>query len=141
MTHVLTGAHIKVYINNKLYKPVQNIMIDVDYGVVATKGIDAVYAQELATTSVTVKGRVAGLRLKNSGGIQAHNMRALFMDINASPYISIRIQDRQSGEDIIYIPQAMISKENHQIGTKGSYKLNFDFEGIVPLFALDRVFT
>lgn len=140
-TYVLTGAHIKLYINNKLYKAVQGISFEVDYGETEIYGIDAPYAQEIAGTKVAIRGKVAGVRIKYSGGIQAANLRPLFTDTAASPYISIRIQDRQSGEDIIFIPQAKISKETHQISTKSTYRLSFDFAGIVPLMALDRAFA
>lgn len=140
-SYVLTGAHIKLYVNNKLYKVTQAVSFDIDYGETETYGIDAPYAQEIASTKVTVRGRVQGLRIKYSGGIQADNLRPLFTDTAAAPYISIRIQDRQSGEDILFIPQAKVSKENHQISTKSTYKLSFEFSGIVPLMALDRAFA
>lgn len=135
---ILTGAHIKVYINNQLYKTVQSISLTVDYGEVEEYGIDAAYAQEITPTRLTIKGGVQGLRVKNSGGLQAQNIRPLFLDILASPYISIRIQDRSTGEDILYIPQAKVSQESHQIATKSTYKMNFNFVGTIPLFALDR---
>jgi hypothetical protein len=139
-THVLTGAHIKLYINNKLFKTVQSISIDVDYGETEIYGIDAAYPQEIATTRVSVRGKISGIRLKYSGGLQADNVRPLFTDVASAPYISLRIEDRQSGEDILFIPQAKVTKESHQIATKSTYKLSFDFVGIVPLMALDRAF-
>lgn len=135
---VLTGAHIKLYINNQVYKLVQSISITVDYGEQEIYGIDAEHAQEIAPTRLSVRGSVNGLRVKNSGGLQAQNMRPLFVDLIASPYISIRIQDRSTGEDILFIPNAKVSSETHSIATKSTYKMNFNFVGQVPLFALDR---
>ena len=135
---ILTGAHIKVYINNKVYGPCQSIQFQVDYGETEIYGIDAPYAQEIATNRVTVRGSVSGLRVKMSGGLQGSNMRPLYVDLAASPYISIRITDRQSGEDILFIPNAKVSRESHNIATKATYKLSFDFVGQIPLFALDR---
>lgn len=135
---VLTGAHIKLYLNNKVYKEVQAVSFTVDYGETEIYGIDTPYPQEIATTKVTVRGSVQGLRLKMSGGLQGSNLRPLFTDIAASPYVSIRIQDRATGEDIILIAQAKITRESHQIATKSTYKLSFDFVGQIPLFALDR---
>jgi hypothetical protein len=137
-TFILTGAHINLYLNNKLYKEVQSVSFSVDYGETEIYGIDTPYAQEIATTKVTVRGSVQGLRVKNNGGLQGSNLRPLFTDIAASPYISIRIHDRQSGEDIILIAQAKVTRESHQIATKSTYKLSFDFVGQIPLFALDR---
>lgn len=137
-TYVLTGAHIKLYINNILYKEVQGLTFSIDYGETEIYGIDSAYPQEIAPGKVMVRGSVQGLRLKYSGGIQGKNMRPLFDATQASPYISIRIQDRQSGEDIALIPQCKITKESHSIATKSSYRLNFEFVGMVPLMALDR---
>lgn len=134
----LTGAHIKLYINNQVYKVVQSITLTVDYGEQEIYGIDAAHAQEIAPTRLSIRGSVQGLRVKNSGGLQAQNMRPLFIDLLASPYISIRIQDRSTSEDILYIPQAKVSQESHSVATKSTYKMNFSFVGQVPLFALDR---
>lgn len=135
---VLTGAHIKVYINNQVYKVTQTVSLMVDYGEQPIYGIDAAQAQEIAPTRLVVSGSVQGLRVKNSGGLQASNIRSLFSDLLANPYVSIRIQDRSTGEDIVYIPQAKISQETHSIATKTTYKMNFNFIGLVPYFALDR---
>jgi hypothetical protein len=135
---VLTGANIKLYVNNKVYKEVQSITLSIDYGETEIYGIDAVYPQEIATTRIMVRGSVQGIRVKYSGGLQASNLRPLFTDTAASPYVSIRIQDRSTGEDIVFIPNAKVTRENHSMATKQTYKLNFDFVGQVPLFALDR---
>lgn len=135
---LLSGAHIKLYVNNKVYKEVQSVSFSVDYGENEIYGIDAPYAQEIASTKITVRGTVNGLRVKYSGGIQAMNLRSLFLDTAASPYVSIRIQDRSSGEDIVFIPKCKVSRESHQIATKSTYKLSFDFVGQIPQFALDR---
>lgn len=134
----LVGAHIKLYINNQVYKVVQSLTITVDYGEQPIYGIDAAHAQEIAPTRLTISGSVNGLRIKNGGGLQAQNIRPLFVDLMASPYISIRIQDRSTGEDILYIPQAKVTQESHAMATKTTYKMNFSFIGQVPYFALDR---
>jgi len=135
---VLTGPNIKVYINNKVYKTVQSITFEVSYEETPIFGIDANYAQEIAPGKITVNGSVQGLRLKLDGGLQGSNMRPLFTDAAAGPYISFRIQDRATQEDILYIPNAKISKERHTIVNKQVYRLNFDFVGQIPLFYLDR---
>jgi hypothetical protein len=135
---VLTGAHIVLYVNNKIYKEVQSITLSVDYGESEIYGIDSPWPQEIAPTKVAVRGSVQGIRVKYSGGLQASNMRPLFTDIAASPYVSIRIHDRSTGEDIVFIPNAKVTRENSSAATKSTYKLNFEFVGMIPLFALDR---
>lgn len=134
----LTGANIVLYLNNKRYNVVQSITLMVDYGEESKYGIDAAYAQEIATTKIIVTGSVQGIRTKQSGGLQGVNLRPLFTDIAASPYVSIRIQDRATQEDIVFIPNAKISNEQHTITTKKAYNLSFNFIGQIPLFALDR---
>jgi hypothetical protein len=138
-SQTLTGSLIKLYINNKLYKTVQSITFTVSYGEGEVRGIDTPWAQEIAPSMCSVKGSIQGIRLKMSGGLQAHNMRPQFQDVAASPYISVRIQDRSTGEDILLIPNAKISDETHTIASKTTYKLNMNFIGQIPLFALDRV--
>ncbi len=135
---ILVGAHIKIYINNQVYKTVQTVSLVIDYGEEEIYGIDAAHAQEIAPRRLSIRGNVNGLRVKNSGGLQAANIRPLFKDLMASPYISIRIQDRSTGEDILYIPQAKVSQESHTMATKSTYKVNFNFVGQVPYMALDR---
>lgn len=135
---ILTGANIKFYVNNKLYKVTQTVTLRVEYNEEGIYGIDVPWPQEIASGKIVCRGRVEGLRVKQSGGLQADNLRPLFTDIAASPYVSIRIQDRATGEDIVFIPNAKVSVEDHTIRIKNSYKLNFDFIGQIPLFALDR---
>lgn len=135
---VMTSAQIVLYVNNKVYKEVTSISLDVDYGESEIYGIDVAYPQEIATTRISVKGNVQGIRVKFSGGLQAQNMRPLFNDIFASPYVSIRIQDRATGEDIIFIPNAKVTREQHSMAVKQKYTLNWSFSGQIPLFALDR---
>jgi hypothetical protein len=83
----LTGADIKVYFNNKVYPYIQSINLSVDYGETETYGIDATYPQEIATTKITIRGSVSGIRVKMSGGLQAMNMRPLFVDMAAGNYV------------------------------------------------------
>lgn len=134
----LVGALVKVYMNNNVYTVTQTITLEVDYGEDAIYGIDSPWAQEISGSRASVKGSVKGVRIKNSGGLQAASLRPSFTDLAASPYISIRIQDRSTMEDIVFIPNAKITRESHTIAVKGVYKLDFDFIGQIPLFALDR---
>jgi len=134
----LVGAQINLYLNNQLYKPVQTFTFEVDYGEEGIYGIDSPYSQEIAGGRVMVKGSVRGLRNRQSGGLQGSNLRPLFTDLAASPYISIRVQDRSTGEDIVLVTNAKVTLEGHVASINSSYKLNFDFIGQMPLFSLDR---
>lgn len=138
MALILVGANVKVYINNKVYPAVQSINLSIDYGEQEIYGIDSPYPQEIAGTKMTIRGSITGLKVKNNGGIQGVNMRPLFTDFAASPYVSIRIQDAASKEDIVFIPHAKIIRETHTAAIKTTYKMNIDFAGQIPYMALDR---
>jgi hypothetical protein len=135
---ILTGPNILLYINNTVYKVAQSINFTVDYSEEGIYGIDCPYPQEIAGGRCTIRGSVKGLRVKYNGGLQASNLRPLFTDLAASPYVSIRVTDRSTGEDIILLQNAKVTNEQHSVAIKGTYKLNFDFVGQIPFFALDR---
>ena len=134
----ISAGLINLFINNVLYKVTQSLNFEVDYGEDGIYGIDVPYPQEIAGGRAVVRGSIKGLRIKNSGGLQAFNIRPSFTDLAASPYISIRVQDRSTNEDIILITNAKVSKESHSMATRGMYRLDFDFVGQLALFALDR---
>lgn len=135
---VITSAKIEIFWNNLIYKEVADISFTVDYGEEEIYGVDSQYAQEIAGGKITVSGQVNGFRLKLSNGLQAKNLRSLFSDVTASPYVSLRVSDRSTSEDLIFIPMCKISSETYSIPNRGTVKLNFSFKGIVPFFPLDR---
>lgn len=135
---VLTGALIKLYINNKLYKEAQSVAYVIDAGEQEIYGIDSPFPQEIASTRATVSGSVTGVRIRASNGLQAYNARPLVKDLMKAEYISIRIQDRSSGEDILFIPNAKITQQTFQSAAKGVVRLSFNFKGLVGFEALDR---
>jgi hypothetical protein len=135
---VITSAKVEIFWNNLQYKEVADVSFTVDYGEEEIYGIDSQYAQEIAGGRISVSGQVNGFRLRLSNGLQAKNLRSLFSDVTASPYVSLRISDRQTSEDLIFIPQCKINSETYSIPNKGTVKLNFSFKGMVPFFPLDR---
>lgn len=135
---VIAGATCRLYINNTIYSVAQQVTYDVDTGEYEIRGIDSPYAQEIAGGgTISAKGSVHGVRIKNSGGLQAQNARPLFSDVNASPYVSLRLEDRSTGEVIWSIPNAKISRVKDSVAVKGTYKIDFDFIGQVLYWPLD----
>lgn len=135
---VITSAQITIQFNNQQYKEVADISFTIDYGEEEIFGVDSPYAQEIAGGKITVRGQVNGYRIKLSGGLQGKNLRSLFSNVSATPYVSLLVEDRTTQENIIFIPNCKISSESHSIPNKGTYKLNFSFVGMIPLMALDR---
>lgn len=137
-SQVLVGANIRVYINGVAYNECQSITYTLDTADQELYGIDSMFPQEIVPTRSTVSGSVQAIKLKNTGGLQAKGIRATLKDVLKLPYVSIRIQDRQTGEDIILIPKARVSSETFSAAIKQSVKVSFNFRGILGMQPLDR---
>jgi hypothetical protein len=136
---VLSGALVRIYINNRVYNEAQAVSYTIDYGEVEVYGIDSPFPQEIHSTRAMVAGSISGLRLRNSGGIQPFKARPKITDVIKAEYISLRIQDRSTGEDILFIPNAKVSKQSLQVQAKGIVRLSFDFKGLIGFEPMDRV--
>jgi hypothetical protein len=101
-------------------------------------GINSPYPQEIAGGGqISVKGSCRGVRVKNSGGLQGVNARPLFSDVAASNYVSLRLEDRSTGETIWSIPKAKLSNIQEGVAIKGIYQVSFDFVGQILFWPLD----
>jgi len=135
---ILKGADIFLYLNNKLYNPAQGVSYTIDSQDEEIYGVDSFYPQEIAPKRGTISGSIRGIRTKNSGGLAALGLRPLAASPLKGSYCSIRIRDRLTGEDIIFIPQCKLTNEQNQVDAKGTWKLSFSFKGIVGLTSPDR---
>lgn len=138
-SQTLTGALVKIYINGKPYGPAQSIDLSSDFGQTGIYGIDSLFVQEISPTRAVVAGTVSGLRIKSSGGLEALGIAPTLDRVLEFPYISIRIQDRQSKEDIWYIQAAQVTNQRFSASSKGVAKVTFSFLGVAALSPLDRV--
>ena len=134
----ISGAHIKIYINGNVYNESQQLDYTIDYGEEPIYGIDSVFPQEIKITRISVTGTIQGIRIANSNGLQGYNIRPGIRDSIFAPYISIRVTDRRTGEDIIFIPYAKVTNEKTSVDAKGNMKSTFSFSGLQPQQPLDR---
>lgn len=134
----IAGSHIKIYINGDVYNEAQQLSYTMDYGEEPIYGIDSVFPQEIKVTRVSIQGTISGLRVANSNGLQGYGARPKIMDSHFAPYISIRIVDRRTGEDIILIPYARVTNEKTDVSAKGVMKTSFSFTGLQGQQTLDR---
>jgi hypothetical protein len=135
---VVSAGLCRLYVNNVIYPVTQNISVSVDTGEYSIYGINSPYPQEIAGGGQNVvRGSAGILRTKNSGGVQAVNLRPLFSDVAASSYVSLRLEDRSTGETLWSIPKAKISNVKESVATKGTYHITFDFIGQILFWPLD----
>lgn len=134
----IAGAHLKIYINGVVYNEAQQLDYATDYGEEPIYGIDSVFPQEIKITRISITGSISGLRIANSNGLQGANIRPEVRNSYFAPYISIRITDRRTGEDIMFIPYAKVTNEKTSVSAKGIMKTTFSFTGLQPQQPLDR---
>jgi hypothetical protein len=134
----IPGASIKIYINGIVYNEAQQLDYTIDYGEEPIYGIDSFFPQEIKITRISVQGTISGLRVKDSNGLQGYSIRTGVRDSVFAPYISIRIADRETGEDILFIPNAKVINERSSVSAKGVMKTTFSFTGLQPQQSLDR---
>lgn len=134
----IAGSHIKVYINGKVYNEVQQLDYTIDYGEEAIYGIDSIFPQEVKTSRISITGGLSGVRVANSNGLAGYGARHGIRDSMFAPYVSIRIFDRKTGEDILFVPFAKVTSESFSASAKGTVKVSFKFTGLQAQQPLDR---
>ena len=132
MSKQVSGATVRVWLNGNIFPEISSISWNISYGEEEIIGIDSGFPQEIASNRILVSGSISGMRLKFSGGLQAKNAIAPIIDILKSPYISIRIEDRSTGETLLSVPEAKVIDQSAQTAAKGILSYSFRFKGMVP---------
>lgn len=134
---VLSGSQVKVYIGGSVYSEVQAISYVIDLGQSEVYGVDSYLAQEIRPTRVSVQGSIQAVYVGASGGPQGSDARAKINEVLYQPYVALRIKDIKNGEDILFLPQCMVSQESMSISAKGTMKVTLSFRGIIPYTGFD----
>jgi len=137
---VLRGADVLVYINGQKYTQVREVRYAMDYGEYEIYGVDDPFPQEIAPGGrISYRGSVSGLKLRADGGLQGAGIRGIITSVLETPYISLRIKDRATGEDLVYSTKTKVSNESWSVPSKGIVVVSFNFIGAKPYQPLDRV--
>jgi len=136
-SRVLRGADVRVFISGSEYPESKSITWTIDYGEDPIYGIDSIFPQEIAVSRVSVQGSISGVRIKLSGGLQGRDIRTKINEILHHPYTSLRVKDRHSDRDLIWIPQMKVTSETFSVNAKGIAIVSFNFKGIIPYNPLD----
>ena len=137
---VLRGADIIIYINGQKYTKVRDVRYMIDHGEYEIYGVDDPFPQEIASGGrISYRGSVNGLKLRADGNLQGAKIRGIITNILETPYISLRVQDRVTKEDLIYSTKTKVSNESWSIPSKGIIVVSFNFIGLKPFQPLDRV--
>ncbi len=135
---IVSSALVRLYCNNKIYPVTQSVSISQDSGEYSIYGINSPYPQEIAGGGQNmVKGSFTIVRTRNSGGVQAVNLRPLFSDIAASNYVSLRLEDRSTSETLWSVQKAKITSVKETAQAKGIYHISCEFIGQIMYWPLD----
>ena len=134
---VLAGSHVKVYIGGSLYSEAQSVNYVIDLGQESIYGVDSYLPQEIRPTRVSVQGTIQAVYVIASGGPQGKDARAKINEVLYQPYVALRIKDAKSGDDLLFLPQCMVSQESMSISAKGTVKVSLSFKGIIPYTGFD----
>ncbi len=134
---VVSGALVKVWLNGNVFSEIDQISWSINYGEEAIYGIDSPFPQGIASNRVSTTGSISGLRVKYSKGLQGKGAIPPIVDLLKAPYISIRIEDKTTGENLLFIPDAKIVNQNVQVAARGVLRMNLSFTGLVPFETLD----
>jgi len=148
-TVTITGARLRLVINNKVVGLATSISYSVDYGKKALRGIDTPFPQEIVPGQQTVKGTIACIRIQGmsleSYGIVSPQLSTVTTPLGegapspgtpatgllADSYISIALIDRITGEAVFQADQASVLSQNWSVGARGIMQGSFEFEGVV----------
>jgi len=138
MQVVLRAGDIKLFIGGNLCKGITAVNYSIDYGEQEIYGIDSAFPQEIASTKVVVRGTVSGTFVRDGKGLQGMGIKGRNKDILTNPYVSLRIQERLSGKDMLWVPEVKISNERVQAAAKDLVRFSFEFKGIIPFQDMDK---
>ena len=128
----LQSAAIVVYLNGTVAPELTAINYQFDYGIKPIFSIDNPYPVELAQGAITVNGSVQGLRLsKTLGLMQDYNLRPLAGAVFNAQYCSIRIYNRRSKQNILFVPNAYITNQKVDINNRRIVTVDFNFTGLI----------
>lgn len=135
---VISSGLTRLWINNRILTTTQTVSMQNNTGSYEIFGINSPYPQEIAGGGQrTVRGKISGIRTKNSGGLQGWGALPLFSDIAASNYVTLRLEDRSTGETLWSIPKCQIIDVDESISIKGVYRISFSFSGQILFYPLD----
>jgi hypothetical protein len=133
----LKGADVIVWLGGKKYTKCQSINYTIDYQYEPIYGIDSAFAQEMAPIRLSITGTITGIETRASSGLQGSGIRPLLSQYISCPYIQLRIQDRQTKDDILIVNNIIVTSESGTYTAKDVASFTFSFKGIQPTFPLD----
>lgn len=124
------GARLLCYINGAVIGAVTNYRFNSTTNRVPIRGIDLLYAQELAAATTEVSGTINLLRPIGIGGAQGIGLVAQASDIPLEKYVTILILDIVNDLPIFKCDLAQVTNESWDVSPKQLMAGTISFSGI-----------
>lgn len=125
---LVSGARLKLYINNRFIGEVTDFKYSVTTQKKAIYGIDATEPFELAPGITVVRGSISLLRPAGLGSLEGYGFKSSLPDAAKEKYASIMLFDRAAGLPVFQSDRAAIITQNWQVAARGIMTGTFEFE-------------
>lgn len=125
---LVSGARVKVYINNRFIGEVTDFRYAVSTQKKAVYGIDATEPFEFAPGITVVRGSVSLLRPAGLGSLEGYGIKEAIQEAMLEKYCQIILFDRASSAPVFQTDRAVITNQSWQVATKGLMTGSFEFE-------------
>jgi len=130
VTRSITGAELKIYINNRIFGVCDSLSWTVDSGRRSIRGLDSNEPYEIAEGPATIQGSMQVKRLRRDGGLEGRGLMGLPHQFSLEKYISIRILERKTEAVVFATDRALLTNQSWRVGVKGLLTGSFNFECI-----------
>lgn len=134
----LTGARAKLYVNEQLMGLATDCSWSLPYGMEPVHTLGRYEPQEIVPVSQeAVEVSLNGMRVVNfgphfgfDGNIDTAKVVPVLKDLLNNKDVTIRIEDRQTGEEVMRVAQCRSRGYSSQVGAKGMVTYSMTFVGI-----------
>jgi hypothetical protein len=129
---IIAGAAVKLVVNGKVIGIGTSVSVQRDQGVKPQYGIDTPVAQEISIVGpYTVRGSIAGLRTRSSGGFDGLRIvnSSTLADYFNQHYCVIELVDRVTGVTFAKIDKVIFNSDSLQVSAKSVVTINASFIG------------
>ncbi len=129
-SRLVVGAHVVVYVNNRLFGRVAELDWSSMTPRKAHHTIDTLEAVELMPLSATVNGTIQVYRLHQDGGVEGAGMVAHFQNVAQEKYFSIMVVDRLT-DDVLFQSDRCAVTSQHWKNGRGYVMGTISFDGLL----------
>lgn len=129
-SHVLSGAKVKLYINERPFGQATSFRWSSNTPKKALRGIDVLEPVELAVTGYQCTGSVSVIRLSNDGGAEGAGVITPYPELSREKYFSLTLIERHTDLVIFRANRCSLLSQSWEIPVRGIVTGNFSFEAL-----------